>query len=190
MNSISEQLNDGRQFCACGCGVLAPLHSRTGQPCRYLQSHSSRTKRLGYVRHRINGESVQEHTTIVEAALGKPLPKHAQVHHVDGNKRNNAGSNLVVCQDQRYHSLLHYRAKVLKAGGDPNRDGVCGTCLAVKPLTDFNRQTARISNGRQSECRQCQKMRFKAWRLRNGPRRRGVLLEAPSEYRQRQEQRT
>ena len=27
-------------LCQCGCGQLAPFHSRTGKPCRYVQSHS------------------------------------------------------------------------------------------------------------------------------------------------------
>src|SRR5690242_4368171 len=50
-----------------------------------------------------------EHVMLAEKALGKQLPRGAQVHHVDGNKQNNAPNNLVVCEDASYHRLLHQR---------------------------------------------------------------------------------
>jgi len=53
----------------------------------------------------------------VEKALGKPLPFGAEVHHVDGNPLNNKHSNLVACENQAYHKLLHRRADALKACG-------------------------------------------------------------------------
>ena len=61
-----------------------------------------------------------EHIAIVERAIGKPLRSGAQVHHVDGNKRNNDPSNLVACDSQAYHQLLHKRQRALDACGDPN----------------------------------------------------------------------
>ena len=61
-----------------------------------------------------------EHVRIAENALGKKLPKGAHVHHVDGDETNNAPSNLVVCQDARYHNLLHYRQRAIDATGDAN----------------------------------------------------------------------
>jgi hypothetical protein len=61
------------------------------------------------------------HVVIAERALGKPLPAGAQVHHVDGDRYNNNPTNLVVCQDQSYHWLLHRRRAALIATGDPNK---------------------------------------------------------------------
>lgn len=58
----------------------------------------------------------REHVVIAELALGKSLPKGAIVHHVDTIRANNTPTNLVVCQDQAYHSLLHMRAKAIAAG--------------------------------------------------------------------------
>ena len=58
----------------------------------------------------------REHVVIAETALGKPLPEGDIVHHVDAVRTNNANTNLVVCQDQAYHSLLHMRAKAVAAG--------------------------------------------------------------------------
>ena len=61
----------------------------------------------------INGKRQYEHIVVAERALGKPLPKGAVVHHVDGQQWNNEPSNLVICPDQAYHMLLHRRMKEL-----------------------------------------------------------------------------
>ncbi len=63
---------------------------------------------------------VNEHIRVAEQALGRPLPKGVQVHHVDNNRLNNAGTNLVICRDCSYHRLLHVRTKALDACGNAN----------------------------------------------------------------------
>src|SRR3990167_645074 len=68
-----------------------------------------------------------EHVIIVERAIGRALPKGAQIHHVDGNGRNNECSNLVVCPNRAYHSLLHMRTAALNACGNPDWRK-CGFC--------------------------------------------------------------
>ena len=59
-----------------------------------------------------------EHIAQAEMALGKPLPKGAIVHHVDMNPSNNSHSNLVICQNQAYHLLLHVRTRAYNACGN------------------------------------------------------------------------
>ena len=66
-----------------------------------------------------------EHVIIAERILGKALPKGVQVHHVDSNGLNNAHSNLVICPDQSYHSLLHARTEAITACGNPNWRKCC-----------------------------------------------------------------
>ncbi len=102
---------------------------------------------------------VYEHVLIAEDALGHVIPDGSQIHHVDGDYRNNANTNLVICQDVAFHKLLHHRTKVIRAGGDPNTQKFCRDCSAVRSLADFNVMRANKSTGRQSVCRSCQRIR-------------------------------
>lgn len=70
----------------------------------------------GYVR--IGGK--KEHILIAEKALGRKLPKGAEVHHVNGIKTDNSPGNLVICQDHSYHFLLETRTRALRECGNAN----------------------------------------------------------------------
>lgn len=74
----------------------------------------------GHPRARRGGR-VFEHILVVEAALGKYLPPAAVVHHVDHDKARNVAGNLVACEDQAYHLLLHRRERALDETGDPGK---------------------------------------------------------------------
>ena len=63
---------------------------------------------------------VKEARLIVEASIGKYLSRRSVVHHADGNPHNNQRGNLVVCEDQGYHLLLHRRARAYLATGHAN----------------------------------------------------------------------
>lgn len=154
-------------FCHCGCGGRTSISTSTsakagrvkGQPCRFISGHTSRCRPQAntYVQVRVPEVThrwVLEHVVIAERVLGRPLPAGAQVHHVDENRKNNAHGNLVICQDQKYHQLLHVRARVLRAGGNPNTDAICSKCQQVKPLTEFS---VRSDSGRghQAACKPC-----------------------------------
>jgi hypothetical protein len=69
----------------------------------------------------------QEHILIAEKAFGKKLPKGAVVHHIDGNRLNNSKDNLLVCQDQAYHMLIHQRQRAYDASGNPDYR-MCNFC--------------------------------------------------------------
>ena len=68
---------------------------------------------------------VSQHVQKAESVFGKKLPKHAVVHHVDGNKQNNENSNLVICPDRAYHNLIHARENALIASGSANNKKCC-----------------------------------------------------------------
>ncbi len=78
-----------------------------------------------------------EYILIAERALGKSLPKKAVVHHVDEDSTNNGHGNLVICQDQSYHKLLHARADVIRRGGNPNTERICTKCSRPRLIGDF-----------------------------------------------------
>ena len=66
-----------------------------------------------------------EHRAIVEAVLGRSLPPKSQIHHVNGDEKDNRACNLVLCPDQAYHALLHRRLRALKACGNANWNRCC-----------------------------------------------------------------
>jgi len=83
-----------------------------------------------------NGKCRAEYKAIVELAIGKPLPKGAEVHHVDSNPYNNENSNLVVCESRAYHCLLHSRARAIEQCGDVSKNQ-CRICGEWKPFSEF-----------------------------------------------------
>ena len=107
---------------------------------------------------RANGR-VREHVLVASKALGHALPKGSDVHHVNGDKKDNRPSNLVICQDRAYHFLLHVRQRTIKAGGNPNTDYVCRVCAEAKPFDAFFKDSNCSGTGRGTICRACVKLR-------------------------------
>lgn len=113
-------------------------------------------------RYRTVGSDNQlAHRVRAEKALGKPLPPGVQVHHADGSKSDDAP--LVICQNQAYHSLLHVRMRVIKAGGDPDRHRICCHCRSVKLISEMGkRKGATTAN----QCKACISQRASRWYAR------------------------
>lgn len=68
----------------------------------------------GRSRYRKRSSST-EHRKIAEAHLGRKLERLEYVHHIDGNKRNNAIENLQVVTPQQ-HADIHYRGTDVRTG--------------------------------------------------------------------------
>jgi hypothetical protein len=106
---------------------------------------------MAYVRR--TRKKLYWHRELAEAALGKPLPEKAVVHHVDHDTLNKS-PRLVICEDQAYHMLLHRRERVVKAGGNPNTDKICSLCKRVLSKDAFGGHS-KMSDGLQMACRAC-----------------------------------
>ena len=70
---------------------LRNAHLGTGEGKSYTKTYGKHTHRL-----------------VAEEKLCRPLKKGEIVHHIDGNKRNNEPSNLMV-MTQAEHCRLHFK---------------------------------------------------------------------------------
>jgi hypothetical protein len=86
---------------------------------------------------------IPEYILRAEAALGKALPPGVVVHH-----HNHTVEQLVICQDQSYHLLLHKRTRALLACG--HADWVkCWSCKEWSPVKLLNANNQHPSCNRE-----------------------------------------
>lgn len=121
-------------LCGCGCGELAGFakQSETRKGLNGRSKNSSgytMLSRPGHPRADKKGY-VLEHLLVAEQALGRPIEAKHPVHHVNDIKNENRSTNLVICEDQEYHLLLHKRERSYRASGNPDWliCNICGVC--------------------------------------------------------------
>lgn len=61
-----------------------------------------------YKRFMVKGKTYSEHRMIMESYLGRELEKWENVHHVNGNTKDNRIENLMVVTSQE-HNRIHYQ---------------------------------------------------------------------------------
>lgn len=102
------------------------------------------------------GNCVYEHILVAEKALGFPLEEPHCVHHFNRIRDDNANRNLVICEDDDYHHILHVRHRVVDRGGDPNTDKICFDCQGLKKSSEFHSDKTRF-DGLEAKCKACKK---------------------------------
>ncbi|APR39998.1 HNH endonuclease [Paraburkholderia sp. SOS3] len=70
----------------------------------------TRQRKDGYLVQRGNRAKQLEHRVIAEKALGRPLKRSEDVHHVNFDGGDNGNTNLVICT-HTYHMELHARMR-------------------------------------------------------------------------------
>lgn len=113
---------------------------------RIRQSYPERSPYPGAKSKRI-------HRLRAEAALGKPLPHGAQVHHADGSLDANAP--LVICQDAAYHKLLHQRMRERLCPLPVRHCEYCGKALVRQTFPSGRTECPYAYNRRRTCGKEC-----------------------------------
>lgn len=133
------------------CGMHYARFKRNGHTeLTRRQNGTGNINAGGYIEGRmVAGRRTYEHILVAEKALGKRLPKGAEVHHVNEIRTDNRPENLVICPGAGYHRLLHRRMEARDACGNPN----WVKCSVCKQYDD----PVNLSNRKQHP--ECQKAR-------------------------------
>lgn len=142
------------RFCSRKCGLAATLppdhNSRVARASASRRGDVQRGRGAGRTYRKRGGR--HEHRVVAQQVLGRPLLPGEVVHHIDGDKQNNAPANLEVLPSQAAHATRH---------GIPR--GVRGVKPGL-PLT-HNGRTQNLS----AWARQCGvALSTISWRLRAG----------------------
>lgn len=106
---VNNQKKSQNAFCSPSCrsnfvkmqsvgNKMAKKRGDRGHHVLIKQPHHPRADRHGYV---------YEHVLIIEREIGRYLYATERVHHIDFVKHNNAPSNLLLCQSDSEHFLIH-----------------------------------------------------------------------------------
>lgn len=97
---------------------------------------------------------VMEHRLVAETAIGYVLPATVKIHHFNEIKCDNRNTNLVICEDQRYHMLIHLMQHHLALGAIPGVTKHCARCKEIKGRTLFGPDRRSVDDLTQW-CRLC-----------------------------------
>jgi len=92
------------------------------------------------------------HRLIVEGVIGRYLKKTEVVHHFDEIPGNNKKDNLVACENENYHRIIHQRLRAYKSCGHANWKK-CYICKEYDAPSKIKTPAGRNRSGFHPECR-------------------------------------
>jgi hypothetical protein len=137
---IIRCLNCGKEFSK----LLCQLTRGRGKYCSKQCYHDARYKGNDYKKI---GKK-RQHIIIAENIVGHVLPKNVQVHHYGGKEDN---SKIIICQNQKYHKLIHSRTEAYQKTGDPNKRK-CQFCKQWDDVKNLYIDPIRNKNIRHKKC--------------------------------------
>ena len=112
---LSQFKRSRNHFCSKKCNMT--FMNRNLNPTRMTPEtrRKIRESRLGSGEGKSYEKTYGKHThrIVAEEILGRPLEPNEVVHHIDGNKRNNDPSNLMIIT-QSEHAKIHFTKKVIE----------------------------------------------------------------------------
>jgi len=102
------------------CGIkfkISPSHVAQGggiycgRKCYAAARRTGFLAKNGYMKIGINGKKVYEHRLVMAEALGRDLTADEVVHHIDGDRLNNAIENLQLFPNNSAHTKFHRKEK-------------------------------------------------------------------------------
>lgn len=88
---------------------LSPHHLHKRKYCsNECKNSNARHEKLSYIRITVNGERRLEHRYLMEQFLQRPLHKDEDVHHINGQTKDNRLENLMVLS-KADHTRLHHK---------------------------------------------------------------------------------
>lgn len=102
----------------------------------------------GYYRIWINGKAHYFHRVLIERKLKRKLLRTEHIHHIDGNKLNNAIKNLAIVSLGKHNSIHKKKQKVFNGKKECTK---CNKWLLVKENFGFQKKEDRWARW----CKKC-----------------------------------
>ena len=146
-----KQPFDARRSNLVCCSNACRILSIRGKPRASRGGHVTKS---GYRLLSIGQRHIFEHRYVMEQFLGQRLAPNERVHHIDGNRLNNALENLAIVSSQREHSDLH-------CGARTEDSKQCSKCKEIKPRSEFYARYKESPNSDDhvSHCKECYRKR-------------------------------